>query len=367
MRTFKPLFVTTKFFKYSLPLNLDTYRKCSFQCEYCFMKNRVIGKRDENSKANVKWLKKRFKTVYDDKDINKENFLDVLLKNRITINGGTKSDPFQPCEKTEQTTKEIVDLCNQYDQKIIFTTKSDTYYDVDVTPNNHSFNLSITNHYNDRYLEPNVPSFEKRVDFFNKLKDEGFRVGIRFEPFIPHITDIQKCLSYFDDVDHVHVSRIRLLPQIDNTKLLEYIGCSKNDFTGFHSLRFGLHSLKAEVWYEYVKDSLSFLEENGYSYSTSFIHVGNGDCLGGDALGWKTTGWDTYHLKEKYGDNWTLNEGLNEMGEYKYCDCRSQFTSNRHYGCKTVEDFYRHRWDKPSTKFTPQNQFKPPSTTLFDF
>ena len=361
-KTFQPLGITTKFFKYSLPLNMDSYRYCSFQCEYCFMKNRVVGKRNEHLKPNIDWLKHKFEKVYDDKDINKENFLEMLLKNRITINCGTKSEPFQPCEKKEQQTKKIIELCNQYDQSIIFGTKSDRTYDVPIDADNHSFQLSITNHFNDSYLEPNVPSFEKRVAFYKELKDNGFKVGIRFEPFIPNITDIKKCLSYFEDADHIHISRLRLLPQINNETMLNYCKLKKNDFKNT-----GLETLKGEVWYAYVKDIIQYLKDNDYSYSTSFIHIGNTDCLGSDTLAKNHTQFDTFHLKERYGDNWTLNEGLTEIGEYKSCICNYLYTSNRQDGLKTVEEFYVNKWKNYNCKFHPSNQFKPVNKTLFDF
>lgn len=361
-KTFRPLVITTKFFKYSLPLNLDSYRYCSFQCEYCFMKNRVIGKRNEHLKPNIDWLKHKFEKVYDDKDINKENFLEMLLKNRITINCGTKSDPFQPCEMKDQQTKKIIELCNQYDQSIIFGTKSDKVYDVPLDAGKHSFQLSITNHFNDSYLEPNVPSFEKRVAFYKELKDAGFKVGIRFEPFIPNVTDIEKCLSYFDDVDNVHISKLRLLPQIDNTQLLEHCKLSNADFTTK-----GLTSIRGEVWYAYTKPAIEFLEENNYNYSTSFIHIGNADWLGADNFGCNTIPFDTYHLMKKYGDNWTVNDGLTEIGDYKNCNCSDLFTSNRRNGCKTVSEFYENKWNNPNCKFHPSNQFKPVNKTLFDF
>lgn len=359
MKKFKPLNITTKFFKYSLPLNMDSYRYCSFQCEYCFMKNRVVGKRNEFAVADVNWLKRKFEKVYDEKDIDKTNFLEMLLKNRISINFGTKSEPFQPREKKEEVTKELVDICNQYDQKIIFGTKSDTTYNVDITPKNHNFQLSITNHYDDKFLEPNVPSFENKVKFYNELKDKGFKVGIRFEPFIPNITDMEKCLSYFEDADHIHISRLRLLPQIDNTKLLKYINCTEKDFKNT-----GLYVLKGDVWYNLVKDTIQYLEDNDYSYSTSFIHLGNSDCLGGDVLAWNYTHFDTFHLKTKYGDNWTVNDGLNEIGEYKNCICNYLWTSNRQDGCKTVEEFYKHKWNSNRCKFNPKNQYKPPTSNL---
>lgn len=362
MKKFKPLVISNKFFKYSLPLNMDSYRYCDFQCEYCFMKNRVIGKRNEHLQADINWLNNKFKKVYDDKNVDETNFMDMLLKNRITINFGTKSDPFQPVEKYEKVTESITDLCNLYDQKMIFSTKSDTYYDVDVNPKNHSFFLSFTNHYDDKYLEPNVPSFKDRVRFYNQLKDEGFKVGIRFEPFIPNITDVEHILSYFEDVDHIHLSRLRLLPQLDNQEIIEYSKLHSDDF-----INRGLIVLKPNVWYTYVKNTLDFLEDNGYSYSTSFIHFGNTDSLGGDSLAWNHTTFNTFHLKEKYGDNWTVNQGLKEIGDYKNCDCSHLWTSNRRNGCKTVEEFYKDKWEKPQCKFHPKNQFKLPSKTLDDF
>ena len=116
-----------------------------------------------------------------------------------------------------------------------------------------------------------------------------------------------------------------------------------------------------------VEKTLEFLEDSGYSYSTSFVGLGNNDCSPyGDSLVWNTTTFDTLHLKRKYGDNWTLNDGLNEIGEYKDCNCYSLFTSNRRNGLKTVEDFYVNKWDSPKCKFHPKNQFKP-KKTLDDF
>ena len=222
--------------------------------------------------------------------------------------------------------------------------------------------MSITNHFNDSYLEPNVPSFEKRVAFYKELKDNGFKVGIRFEPFIPNVTDIEKCLSYFEDADHIHISRLRLLPQINNETMLNYCKLKKNDFKNT-----GLETLKGEVWYAYVKDIIQYLKDNDYSYSTSFIHIGNTDCLGSDTLAKNHTQFDTFHLKERYGDNWTLNEGLTEIGEYKSCICNYLYTSNRQDGLKTVEEFYVNKWKNYNCKFHPSNQFKPVNKTLFDF
>ena len=132
VKKFNPLKVSIYYGSCGMPLNLDTYRYCPFQCEYCFMRNRVIGKRDEDREPNIHQLSYKFKKVYDDKNIDKTNFLEVLLKNKIDLHCGTKTECFQPLEEKMQYTKKAVDICNEYDQHIVFTTKADTYYDLEL-------------------------------------------------------------------------------------------------------------------------------------------------------------------------------------------------------------------------------------------
>ena len=361
-KTFYPLKVSIYYATCGMPLNLDPYRYCPFQCEYCFMKNRVIGKRVEDREPNINWVRYKFKKVFDDKDIIETNFLEMLLKNDIDIHCGTKSEAFQPPEKEKQFTKQLVDICNEYDRHIVFTTKADTYYDVDVNPEQHSFQFSVTNHYNDRYLEPNIPSFEKRVEFYKQLKDEGFKVGIRFEPTIPNVTDIDKIVSYFPDADHFHFAKLTLSNQLKWDDLIKYIGCTKNDF----HMR-GKKVVKDELFYTHIKPSIEKLDENGYSWSSRFIHLGTDKCCCGDELVRNPTTFNTLYLKNKYGKHWTLENALDELGEYKQCDCKYLYTSNNWgEGLKTVEDFYIDRFPKHATKFNPDHQFQP-YKTLMDF
>ena len=281
--------------------------------------------------------------------------VDAMLHERIDIRCGAKSDPFQLAEKDKEYTKKCVDLFNQYDCNIVFCTKSDNYYDVPVNPEYHSFQFSVTNHYNDSFLEPNVPEFSKRVKFYNKLKDEGFKVGLRFEPFIPNVTDVIKCLDYFDDPDVVHINKLALLPQRDNSHIIDYIGCNRKDF-----ITNGKTYMKLDVMYTYyLKEVLDYLEEHGYKYSTRAACFGNQECCCGDELVHKCNTHDPVHLWRKYGEHYTLEQALHEMGDYKSCNMRNLFTSNRRGNCHTCEDFYRDRWDKPRTKFNPRNQFKP--------
>ena len=362
---FPPLKCSSAFLSCAIPLNLDTYRNCEYGCTYCFMRNRVIGKRNKKlTVPNIKWLKNKFHKIYDEKEYNPKNLIETMLHNKIDIHCGTKSDPFQPQEKEKQYTKQTIELCNSYDQHIIFTTKSDTYHQVPVDPKKHSFQLSITNHYNDKFLEPHVPAFEKRVQFYNQLKDEGFKVGLRFEPFIPNITDVIKCLEYFDEPDVVHISKLNFIPQLNNDKLMKYIGITKEQ-----TMHCGTRYMKPEILYEYyLKEVFQYLEDNNYNYTARNAFIGNQNCCCGDKLTHKTNTFDPYHLYHKYGDNWNLEDAIKEMGNLKDCDCRFVFTSNRWYNNITVEDFYSARYNRKTgglnPKYIPRARKAPHQTTL---
>lgn len=268
--------------------------------------------------------------------------------------GGGQSDCFQPIEAKSQVTKEIITICNSYNQKILFSTKSDTYYDVPVTPDNHNFQLSVSNL--SGYCENNVPRIDKRIKFFDKLKNEGFKVGIRIQPFIPEITDFMSIIDCFSDADHFTIEGLKLVPQsVDlNKQLLELIGLCKEDFT-----QMGLLNLYPDIRLWYYQPVLDYLDEIGVSYSIAdndLHYLGNNNCCCGDALIFKSTDWNNTSLLQKY-KNYDLDIVFDKLGELKDCNCRSLFTSNRVNDCVTVKDFYCERFNKKRSPFSPKFQY----------
>ena len=139
-----------------------------------------------------------------------------------------------------------MELCNEYEQTILFSTKTDQLYDVPVNPKFHKFQLSITHTSDDKYLETHAPNFDKRLSFYNELLDKGFNVGIRIQPFIPNITDITEIIRLFNDATHFTIESIKLVPGNPiNNELKKYIKTHNNDWT-----QKGLLNLKTEykVW-----------------------------------------------------------------------------------------------------------------------
>lgn len=353
---FNPLSVSSKFAICGLPLRLDTYKTCTYNCEYCFANNRVIGPIKEDE-VNIQWLHNKFKKVYDEKDINNKDFLEVLLKNRVTLHAGGQSDCFQPREKQEQKTRQIIELCNQYDQHILFSTKTDTLYDVPVNPEHHSFQLSISNMLN--YLEDNVPSIHNRILFFDDLKEQGYKVGIRIQPFIPEVTEIEAIIDCFSEADHFTIEGLKLIPQqIEHNKiLLEDIGLSREDFK-----QMGLLNLYPEIRLWYYLPLIEYFENNNISYSIAdndLHYLSNNKCCCGDELIHKQTLFHNTALLNDKGKNYKLSDVLSRIKDYKDCICKDLFTSNRRNGCHTVEEFYYERFPKKSSPFSPKFQYYP--------
>ena len=122
-------------------------------------------------------------------------------------------------------------------------------YGADIRPDLHSFQLSISNIHDNKAWEPNVPSIESRYRFYRELKNRGFKVGIRIQPFIPGVTGTD-IIDKFKDADFFTLESIKIVPQKTaySEKILNLIDMNRSDFK-FEGLYNMLPELKLE---EYV-------------------------------------------------------------------------------------------------------------------
>lgn len=359
-KTFNPLNVSSKFAICGLPIRVDTYKTCSFGCKYCFSNYRKVMEFEKQLQVgNIKSVERKLNKIFNKKEINENNFLDVLISKKYDWHCGGMSDPFQPAEQKFHITKQLIDVTNQYDIHILFSTKSDTVYNCNLKPDLHTFQLSVTN-IDDRYdIEPNVPSIEKRYKFYRKLKDSGFKVGIRLQPFIPHISTID-IIDKFKDADHFTIEGMKLVPQNKEHKeyLLNLTGLKQSDFT-----QMGLLNLKPEIRLRLYKPFIEKLEYYGISYNISdndLHHLGTSKCCCGDALVNKSTDFNNTAMIYKYGVEYTKEQLTKEIDKcgVTNCKCNQLFTSNRQEGCVTVQDFYDKRFNRKSSPFSPLFLYK---------
>lgn len=359
MKTFNPINVSSKFAICGLPLRIDTYKNCSFGCKYCFANSRIICKYDsELQVANLKSVERKLDKIFNKKDIDYNNFADVLISDGITWHCGGMSDPFQPIESKYHITKQMIDICNNYKISILFSTKSDSVYDADIQPDLHTFQLSITNVDNRKDLEPNVSDIENRYKFYKELKSNGFRVGIRIQPFIPNITTLE-IVKMFSDADNFTLEGLKIVPQNKEHKdfLLETLNLNKEQFT-----QMGLLNLKPEIRLKMYKPFIEYFKEHNIPFSIAdndLHHIGTNSCCCGDKLINKGTTFNNTAMIKKYGLNYTKEQIDEEIlfSKCKNCKCNQLFTSNRQEGCVTVQDFFDKRFYRQSSPFSPKFLF----------
>jgi DNA repair photolyase len=101
-----PLSLTSQFSFCGLPLRLDSYRGCAFQCKYCFARNRGGNSPEESVRpANPSTILRR---VNDSVAGRRDGVLAQFLNRRVPLHFGGMSDPLQPAERRYRVTEQIL-------------------------------------------------------------------------------------------------------------------------------------------------------------------------------------------------------------------------------------------------------------------
>lgn len=365
MKQFEPLNVSSKFAICGLPIRVDTYKNCTFNCVYCFSNNRKICEFDKKLQvANIRSVERRLDRIFNKQKFDSANFLDSLISRRVTWHCGGMSDPFQPAEKVYHITSDMIDVCNKYGITILFSTKTDNLYGANVRPDLHTFQLSVSNVHDRKDIELNVPSIEKRYELYRQLKNEGFKVGIRIQPFIPNISTLE-IVKMFEDADQFTLEGLKLVPQNKEHKelVLDAVGLNQSEFT-----QMGLLNLRPEIRTEMYTPFIEYFESHGIPYSIAdndMHHIGTNSCCCGDRLVHKSTTFNNTAMCAKYGKNYTKDQLDCELAESGVagCKCNHLFTSNRQEGCVSVQDFFDKRFDRKSSPFSPKFLLQEESAT----
>ena len=340
-----------------LPLRVDSYKTCTFNCRYCFSNNRKIMEfNKELQVVNINQFEKTLKRIHVDNNVKENSLIDNLLYEDITLHWGGMSDPFQHIEKKLGITKQLIDISNKYNKHVLFSTKTDTVYDCDIRPDLHSFQLSFTSSKTDKNLEPGVACFENRLKFYKELKSKGFKVGIRLQPFIPGVTDIE-LVEIFKDADYFTIEGLKLVPQNKDQKDFVYnnLSLSPEDFT-----QKGLLTLKENIRSSAYVEFIEKLNEYNIPFSIAdndMRSITSSKCCCGEPLVRKSTDFNTTAMLYKYDSDYTLDDVMNN------CSCavmgskaNQLFTSNRTEGCVTLKEFYDKRFDRKTSPFSPKFQ-----------
>ncbi len=170
---------------FGVDYNMNLYRGCPHGCIYCDSRSECYGNDD-------------FSTVYA-----KENALSLLrdelrCKRETGIVGtGAMSDPYNPCERTEQLTRGALMLLAEYGFGVTVITKSNLICrDIDVLREVQSHapvlckvTVTTADDALARRIEPHAPLPSARLDALARLSDAGLPTCLLLMPVLPWLTD----------------------------------------------------------------------------------------------------------------------------------------------------------------------------------
>jgi DNA repair photolyase len=118
------LTLTSQFPFCGMPLRLDSYRGCSFQCTYCFARWRGGAERSERVvAADPGALERVFRWTFQ-RDPTSSGIVGQFLWHRVPVHFGGMSDPFQMAERRWGVTKAYLRTLAEYEYPTVISTKS---------------------------------------------------------------------------------------------------------------------------------------------------------------------------------------------------------------------------------------------------
>lgn len=192
-----PFNVNNQCYFCGIPFRLDSYASnCEHSCIYCFV--RSAEKTSHSRKGKGEFLQvpdpqdlKRTLILALDTDSPREDINIEWLRRRVPIHWGGMSDPFQPCEKKYQVSKQWMQYLSYYKYPTVISTKGILLerpeylkllkmgnYAVQCT-------LIMSDDIVLRQIEPGAPLASDRINMLKRLADAGIWTAVRVQPMIP--------------------------------------------------------------------------------------------------------------------------------------------------------------------------------------
>lgn len=276
----------------SLPVTLDTYSNCSFDCVYCFSQyQRGVG-----ASANDYFANKDVKCVNIDRikklfDPNHKSSFQGYIKDKRPIQWGGLSDQFDGFEKKYGKTLELLKFFKEKNYPISFSTKSawvfhdDRYLELFEHQDNWNMKFSIItlDEKAAAKIEKGVPTPKERLEamkIYSQLNNGG--ATLRLRPFILGMTD----KTYEDLIIAAHDNgataltteffclerRAVNIAKAHYDAISEVVGADIVDFYARHSKGSGYLRLNRKIKEPYVKKMKELCDKLGMRFYVSDAH-----------------------------------------------------------------------------------------------
>lgn len=161
---------------------LDTYIGCEHRCSYCYALN----------EAETDWAEEIL--IHPNLGDRLDHELSELEPQSIYI--GWNCDPYQPAEKSQQQTRQALELLGKRGFSVCILTKSDLVTrDIDLLASMQSSSAGVSIAFQDEQVrglfEPKAPENARRIEALKALKDSGIETYALICPVMPFITDVE--------------------------------------------------------------------------------------------------------------------------------------------------------------------------------
>ncbi|MFA7164655.1 MAG: radical SAM protein, partial [Desulfoplanes sp.] len=176
-----------------IPLKINPYRGCQGHCLYCSMnqqmarwQSRAKGSLSDVVPSPIRYIEHIF---YKSRGMERQ-----LIDHRYPVQIGHASDPLQPSERTHKITLKTLGILKDFEYPTIITTKwptlltEDPYLAaIDGLPLVVQCSISSEDQAMLGILEPDAPSWKRRLAAMETLSGSGVSVILRLWPYLPDL------------------------------------------------------------------------------------------------------------------------------------------------------------------------------------
>jgi DNA repair photolyase len=190
-----PLSITSQFPFCGLPLRLDTYRGCGFQCEFCFARYR--GGNSPSPvvvPADPRFIARKFvRACNGDGDV---GLVGQFLRHRVPVHFGGMSDPFQQAELRHRVTEATLRVLAEHNYPTVISTRgvlasAEPYLSLlrQLRAVIVQFSMSSSRESTAQRLEPGSPAPSEILRCMEHLARQNIPVTCRWQPYVPGVSE----------------------------------------------------------------------------------------------------------------------------------------------------------------------------------
>lgn len=191
-----PLSITSQLGFCGLPLRLDSYAGCAFQCTFCFARfRRGLYNSEAVRPADGAALGRLFKLAFA-RGGPRGGLVRQFLRRRVPVHFGGMSDPFQPAETRYGVTESFLRTLAEYQYPAVLSTRStmpasEPYLPLlkENGPTVVQFSFCSTRDKVSQQFEPYSPPPSELLKAMSALARQGVNVTCRWQPYIPGVSE----------------------------------------------------------------------------------------------------------------------------------------------------------------------------------